>query len=99
MAERMAFVTGGSGFIGGALIRRLAADGWSVRALARSERSAAIVRRRGAQPFLGDLQNFEALNAGAVGCEVAYHAAASVGEWGRRKEFERANVIGTRNAL
>lgn len=31
-----AFVTGGSGFIGGALIRRLRHEGWEVRALARS---------------------------------------------------------------
>ena len=38
-----AFVTGGSGFIGGALVRRLVADGWTVRALARSDASA---RRR-----------------------------------------------------
>jgi nucleoside-diphosphate-sugar epimerase len=96
---RTAFVTGGSGFIGGALIRRLVADDWSVRALARSERSAATVQDRGAGPVLGDLENFEALNVGAGGCEVAFHAAASVGEWGRREEFERANVAGTRNVI
>jgi nucleoside-diphosphate-sugar epimerase len=96
---RTAFVTGGSGFIGGALIRRLAGDGWSVRGLARSKRSVETVRKRGARPVLGDLENFEALNAGAAGCEVAFHAAASVGEWGRREEFERANVVGTRNAI
>ena len=42
MAER-AFVTGGSGFVGGALIRRLLADGFEVRALARSDRSAQAV--------------------------------------------------------
>src|SRR2546421_605875 len=41
MAERSAFVTGGSGFIGGRLIRRLVGDGFGVRALARSDRSAA----------------------------------------------------------
>jgi len=35
-----AFVTGGSGFIGGALVRRLVADGWTVRALARSDSPA-----------------------------------------------------------
>jgi nucleoside-diphosphate-sugar epimerase len=94
-----AFVTGGSGFIGGALIRRLAADGWSVRALARSKRSAAIVQERGAEPVLGDLDNFEALNVGATGCELAFHAAASLGEWGRREDFVRANVAGTKNVI
>jgi nucleoside-diphosphate-sugar epimerase len=41
-----AFVTRGSGFIGGALVRRLVADGWTVRALARSDASADLVRER-----------------------------------------------------
>ena len=44
-----AFVTGGSGFIGGRLIRRLVADGVAVRALARSESSAAKVAALGAR--------------------------------------------------
>ena len=99
MAERSAFVTGGSGFIGGRLIRRLAADGWSVRALARSERSAAAVGDAGAEAVRGDLDDVESMRAGAEGCEYAFHAAAFVGEWGSRKEFEHGNVDGTRNAL
>jgi nucleoside-diphosphate-sugar epimerase len=39
------------------------------------------------------------MRAGAEGCELAFHAAATVGDWGRREEFERGNVDGTRNAL
>lgn len=99
MAERTAFVTGGSGFIGGRLLRRLAADGWSVRALARSERSAAVVAEAGAEPVRGDLDEVEAMRAGAAGCEVAFHAAAYVEEWGKRSDFEHGNVVGTKNAL
>jgi nucleoside-diphosphate-sugar epimerase len=94
-----AFVTGGSGFIGGALIRRLLAEGWDVRALARSEGSAGIVRDRGAEPVRGDLDDVAALTEGARGADVAFHAAAHLGEWGTREEFERGNVQGTRNAL
>ena len=94
-----AFVTGGSGFIGGRLIRRLAAEGSKVRALARSERSAAAVQERGAEPVRGDLSGVNAMAAGAEGCEAAFHLAAHLGQWGSREEFERDNVTGTENAL
>jgi nucleoside-diphosphate-sugar epimerase len=94
-----AFVTGGSGFIGGVLIRRLAAEGWTVRGLARSERSAAKVRDAGAEPVMGDLFDVAAMRAGAEGCEYAFHAAATTVEWGPREEFVRGNVDGTRAAL
>ena len=47
---RSAFVTGGSGFIGGRLIRRLVGDGRRVRALARSDRSAAGSRSAAPSP-------------------------------------------------
>jgi nucleoside-diphosphate-sugar epimerase len=97
--ERSAFVTGGSGFIGGRLIERLRADGWSVRALARSPASAEKVRTIGAEPVDGDLENVDAMRAGAEGCAVAFHAAAQLGEWGSRDQFMRGNVEGTRNAL
>ncbi len=94
-----AFVTGGSGFIGRRLIRRLVADGRAVRALARSERSAAVVEELGATPVSGDLGDVDAMAAGAAGCTVAFHLAAHLGQWGRREDFERGNVTGTENAL
>jgi nucleoside-diphosphate-sugar epimerase len=94
-----AFVTGGSGFIGGALIRRLVADGWTVRALARSDASAGVISERGAEPVRGDLDDGASMAAGAAGCEVAFHCAAHLGDWGSRADFERGNVQGTRNAL
>src|SRR5881227_984149 len=93
------FVTGGSGFIGGRLIERLRADDHSVRALARSAASEEKVRARGAEPVRGDLGDADALRAGAEGCELAFHAAAELGDWGKREDFERGNVEGTRNAL
>ena len=94
-----AFVTGGSGFIGGALIERLRREGWSVRALARSEAAAAKVRERGGDPMPGDLDHTAAMRAGAEGCEVCFHAAAKVEDWGHRADFERLNVRGTENTI
>ena len=96
---RSAFVTGGSGFIGGKLIGRLVESGWTVRALARSDRSAEKVKALGAEPVAGDLGDVAGMRAGAEGADVAFHAAAHLGEWGSRAEFERDNVGGTRNVI
>jgi nucleoside-diphosphate-sugar epimerase len=94
-----AFVTGGSGFIGGALIERLRSEGWDVRGLARSDAAARKVEARGAQAVSGDLGETGALTDGASGCEVCVHAAAKVEDWGDPAEFERMNVHGTRNVI
>ncbi|HEY3187302.1 MAG TPA: NAD-dependent epimerase/dehydratase family protein, partial [Solirubrobacteraceae bacterium] len=67
-----------------------------VRALARSDASAKTVRERGAEPVRGDLDDVGAM---AAGCEVVFHCAAHLGDWGRREDSERGNVQGTRNAL
>jgi nucleoside-diphosphate-sugar epimerase len=96
---RTAFVTGGSGFIGGHLIRRLIADGARVRAIARSERAAAKVKDAGAEAMPGGLGDQAELRAAAEGCDVAFHCAATVSDWGRPEEFSRGTVDGTRNAL
>ena len=96
---KTAFVTGGSGFIGGRLIERLVRDGSTVRALARSDESAAKVAALGAEAVRGDLDDRDSMAAGAAGAEVAFHLAAALGEWGPWEDFERGNVTGTRNAL
>ena len=93
------FVTGGSGFIGGALLRRLSGEGRRVRALARSPASAAAVERLGAEPVRGDLADRASIAAGADGCAAAFHLAAHLGQWGAREEFVAGNVTGTENAL
>src|SRR5689334_12900194 len=94
-----AFVTGGSGFVGRALIERLVREGWTVRALARSERSEQAVAEAGAEAIRGDLDDVNAMRAGADGADVFHHAAAKVEDFGDPADFERVTVQGTRNAL
>jgi dihydroflavonol-4-reductase len=69
------FVTGASGYIGGALTSRLLERGDQVVGLARSEAAAEKVAARGAEVARGDLLDEESLAAGMVGCEMAYHVA------------------------
>jgi nucleoside-diphosphate-sugar epimerase len=94
-----AFVTGGSGFIGGRLVERLVSEGRPVRALARSGASAERVAALGAEPVRGDIGDRASLAGAATGAGVAFHLAAHLGEWGPWADFERGNVEGTHNVL
>jgi dihydroflavonol-4-reductase len=69
------FVTGASGFIGGALTTRLLERGDEVVGLARSDAAAEKVAALGAEVARGDLLDAESLAAGMDGCEAAYHVA------------------------
>jgi nucleoside-diphosphate-sugar epimerase len=94
-----AFVTGGSGFVGKRLITALREQGHTVRALGRSEAAQNEVRLAGAEPVPGDLSDVEALRRGMEGCEVVFHSAAYVKNWGTRADFFEVNVRGTENVL
>ena len=92
-----ALVTGGSGFLGGALVRLLVERGWTVRSLQR--RHSPGLAALGFEQQLGDLADAAAVDAAVAGCDVVFHVAARAVLWGRREEFEAANVTGTRNVL
>jgi dihydroflavonol-4-reductase len=89
-------VTGGSGYVGGAILRRLVADGMEVRALARSRRAEDIVRALGGRPIPGDLLDPESLAAAARGCVLVFHAAGVNAMCLRDPSaMDRTNVTGT----
>lgn len=92
-------MTGGSGFVGARLIERLVAQGWQVRALARSDAAVRIVERLGAQAVRGSLDDPASLARAAQGCGVVIHVAALFKLWGEPAEFERTNVQGTAHLL
>ena len=70
-----AFLTGGSGFVGGALLRGLIEQGREVRSLARSAEAAAAVQAGGGVPVRGDLFDDDVLVDGMRGCDTVFHVA------------------------
>lgn len=92
-----AFVTGGSGFIGSALIHRLVGSGRRVRALARSESSAGLVAALGAEPVRGDLLEPGEWRERMRGCSTLFHVAGKVAMCDPARL--RINVEGTRAAV
>jgi nucleoside-diphosphate-sugar epimerase len=93
------FVTGASGFIGGALVRRLGLDGHEIKALVRSPRAAALAAKAGAIPVRGDLTRPGPWQDEVGAADAVVHSGALVTDWSPRVEFFRVNVEGTRNVL
>jgi dihydroflavonol-4-reductase len=77
VASAPILVTGGTGFLGRAIVERLVAGGAPVRALARSEESRGALAALRAEPVGGDVLDLEALAAAMRGCELVYHAAGA----------------------
>ena len=71
-----AFVTGGSGFIGQHVIRKLIQRGYDVYALARSSASGDIVANLGATVVRGDIVDPDSMREGMAGSDVVFHIAA-----------------------
>ncbi len=90
------FMTGGSGFVGAAAIKRLRSDGHDVVALVRSDASAERVRQLGAEPLRGDLADFAAGTPSWADelqhCDAVVHAAAYLAFWGPDRLFEQRNL-------
>ncbi len=93
-------VTGGSGFVGGALLERLVAEGREVRALARTQDAAGAVEARGAVPARGDVLDLESLVEAMRGCDVVFHAAGVNRMCARDpRPMYRVNVEGSGNVV
>jgi nucleoside-diphosphate-sugar epimerase len=90
-------VTGGGGFLGGAVVRQLLARGESVRSLQRSD--ATVLRGLGVEVVRADLADEGAVFSAAKGCDAIIHIAAKAGVWGAYADYHRANVIGTQNVI
>jgi len=94
------FLTGGSGFLGGHLLRELRAAGCSVRALSRRPEADASIAAAGGVPVRAALADGASLQAALAGCEAVFHAAADTSLWRPQAAAQTAtNVDGTENLL
>jgi 2-alkyl-3-oxoalkanoate reductase len=92
-------VTGGTGFVGRALVRRLLSENADVQILARPSRNADALISCGVRVIPGDLRDEAAIAQLAKGADVVYHCAARVESYGSRAEFFETNVNGTERVL
>ncbi len=94
------FVTGGTGFIGGRVVRQLLGDGHEVVALVRDAKRAADLADAGAVLAEGDITDRDSMREPMRGADGVFHIAAwyKVGAKDA-KVAERINVEGTRNVL
>jgi dihydroflavonol-4-reductase len=94
------FVTGGTGFIGGAVVRRLLEAGYEVRALVRPGADTRQLDGLPVDRLEGDLLDRASLHRGMAGCGWVFHVAALYSFWGHSwKDFYQANLGGTRLVL
>jgi dihydroflavonol-4-reductase len=94
------FVTGGTGFIGSALVKRLVESDNEVVCLVRRKSRISNLKELGVELAFGDIRFKDTMAAPISECDKVFHVAAwyELGIWNRRRMFE-TNVIGTRNVL
>jgi len=91
------FLTGGTGYIGRALARRLVAAGHEVRALVRATSNAEPLKQLGIATFTGDVADRISMREGMSGADWVIHAAADLDLTGPPERMRQANLEGSEN--
>ncbi len=92
-----AFITGGGGFVGSAIVRQLVDSGAEVAVFGRNQ--YPHLADTGVRQIQGDILESDVLIRSMKGYDTVFHVAAKAGIWGPKDEFEQINVTGTRNVL
>ena len=90
-------VTGGGGFLGGAIVSMMVEKGARVRSFARG--FYPTLDSIGVEQICGDLQDATSVHAACEGVDVVFHTAAKAGVWGDPKAYHSINVTGTENVI
>ena len=90
-------VTGGGGFLGGAIVRQLVERG--DRVISFSRRFYPELSAMGVEQIQGDISDATAIEQACRDIDLVFHAAAKPGVWGDYATYYRTNVIGTRNVI
>jgi NADH dehydrogenase len=95
------FVTGGTGFVGQAVLAALREAGHPARVLVRdpsAPRARELVSRLGAETVAGDVLDAGSLRRTLPGCDAVIHLVGIISEIGRNT-FENAHTVATRNVV
>ena len=94
------FITGGTGYIGAHLLKRLADSGEKIHVLVRSEKKATNIKHSNVAIFEGDIMNKDSIRDAMQGCNKVYHLAAFAKVWAKDpKIYFDINVTATVNIL
>lgn len=92
------FITGGTGYIGRYLVRRLLADGSRIHLLCRHQSDLTGLQREGVRVFRGDVTDRASLVRAMTGARRVFHLAGYAANWARDPEvYFQVNVVGLRN--
>lgn len=92
----MILVTGGTGFIGREVVKRLLDKGFNVKVLCRRSKKISDI---GVNTFLGDVRNYKDVKMAIKNCDTVIHLAGIVSYKGREIEMIRTNILGTKNVV
>ncbi len=96
----LAFLTGGTGFVGANLCRLLTQQGLQVRTLARKGGDRRNLEGQNVEIIEGSLTDKSAIETGVAGCRYVFHVAADYRIWiPNPEEMYKANVEGAENVL